>query len=122
MVTARPFLSDATANKIKNVLRARGFATRLQVADPPRFIAFDRDGVVVAAQEVVVVWANLQPQGDGVDTVDVISTSGELQRWQSLDVEVGDMFTFDDQMGEVTQSVRVVNGVARAGFRLTGGK
>ncbi|MGI8404975.1 MAG: hypothetical protein ACR2OE_09480 [Thermomicrobiales bacterium] len=120
MVT-RPFLSDASANRIKNDLRARGFAQRLQVADPPRFIAFDRDGVVVAAQDVVVVWANLQPQGDSVDTVDVVSTSGELQRWQTLDVQVGDLFTLDDQTGEITQPVRVVNGVARAGFKLTGG-
>ncbi len=117
----RPFLSEATATRIKNDLRARGFATRLQVADPPRSIAFDRNGTVVPAQEVVVVWANLQPRGDGVDTVNVISTSGELQRWQTLDAQLGDLFTLDGQTGEITDPVRVVDGVARAGFRLTGG-
>lgn len=121
MVVTRSFLSDATAERIRNVLRARGFATRLQVADPPRSIAFDRNGVVVPAQEVVVVWANIQPRSDSVDTVNVISTSGELQRWQTLDAQTGDLFTLDGQTGEITDPVRVVDGVARAGFRLTGG-
>lgn len=121
MVVTRPLLSDATANRIKNGLRARGFATRRQVADPPRSIAFDRNGVVVPAQDVVVVWANIQPRSDSVDTVNVISNVGELQRWQTLDARVGDLFTLDNQTGEITDPVRVVDGVARAGFKLTGG-
>lgn len=115
------YLRPATANRIKTTIRKRAFLTRLQLADPPRSIALDRNGLVVPAQEVHLVWANRTPTGEGSDTTDVLGIEGELQRWQVLDAEVGDRFMIDGRLAEITSPVVVEKGVARAGFRVTTG-
>jgi hypothetical protein len=121
-MVARSFLSPATATKIKTVLRARGFTTRLAVQDPSRSIALDRGGVALPAQQVVIVWAKRQPTRDGSATVDVLGVDGELQAWQELDAQPDDLFMLDGHLCEITSPVVVDAGVARAGFRLTHGE
>lgn len=122
MVAPRSFIGAATAERIKQ-LRGRGFATRLATQDPDFDLVIDRNGVALDPQDdVLIVWANVQADASGRDTIDVLSQTGEIQRWESLDARPGDMFMIGSRLAQITEPVVVENGIARASFRVMSGR
>ena len=120
-MATRGYLRPSTERRITETIRKRAFLTKIQLQDPPRSIALDRGGTVVPAQEVLIVWANRAPTAEGSDTTDVLALEGELQAWQALDAEMGDLFMIDGRLAEIVAPVVVEKGVARAGFAVTTG-
>jgi hypothetical protein len=118
----RGFLSASTVARIKTKLRPRGFQTRLDLSDPHVVIVIDRDGVARPPQEVIVKWAQVQPVRGFTPATDTALYEGTIRRWESLDAQLGDRFMLHGQVAEVTQPVRVVNGVAMATFTWTTGQ
>lgn len=115
------FLSPATLATITRVKR-RAFVTRLDLHGR-RTLVLRRGTVNLPAQDnILVVWANTQPTTGGADTVDVLSTEGEIQRLDSLDAKPGDLFTIDGRTAEIRTAAILESGIYRADFRVTGGR
>lgn len=116
----KPFLSKRMMTRTIPRLRARSLETELGIDG--QTIAFDRKGVAVGPIDVVVAWANRLPAGVTGGTTRVIGTEGDLiGRVGELDVKAGDLFMIAGYQAEITVAAKEVEGVAVAGFRMTGG-
>lgn len=82
------FLTEAEVAEI-NAIREQAFNTRMLLQNPRRTIVLDRNGAAVPAQEVVIEWANLQPERAGMGPTGVQGHVGMMQRWGSLDALPG---------------------------------
>lgn len=116
------FLSPGQSAMIL-ALNERAFATALALQSPPRLITFDRNGVpVTPAQEVLIVWAGRQPRGSTSEAIDVQQYDGVVQKWATLNAQPEDRFVIEGRVAEIVEPVRVIDGIAQAGFRWTAGR
>lgn len=101
-------------------LNERAFATA--IALDGRLITFDRNGVAIPAQLVVVTWANREPRDTTSGGTNVQSFAGTIEKWATLDARLGDRFMIDDAIAEVSTPVRLIDGVATVDFKLVTGR
>lgn len=121
------FLTAADVADIKQ-LRADGFATRLAVADPQVDLVLARYNVVsgqydqLAAQRVVISYANRQPDDSSDEASASQLAGGEFVKDLPFDVRVGDRFALPSgQQGHVVQVPMAMNGLQRAAFQIDEG-
>lgn len=116
MRIARPLVDGATAQQIKELARD-GFATVLEIADPPRELSIYRAGSIVIVDEFSVRASNVQAQGFGDDGATRTSVAGTLRRFIPLmpdgspDVTAtrlkpGDRFMLPESGPCIVQSIR----------------
>jgi len=114
--------SPLTTADVADIHAARAIGLEIRLSIDGQTIAFDRNGELIGALDVVVVWAARQPAASARGTTDVIGEDGDLQgRVGELTVVAGDLFTIMERTAEITVDAKPVNGVAVAGFRLTSG-
>lgn len=120
MTVNRPFLSDQFMDVTLPRLNARGLETDLRIDG--RSVTFERRGEVAVTTDVVVQWAGRVPSVLTGGTTRVIGEEGDLHgRPGELVVLRGDLFMLEGKPAEVTIDAKVIDGVAVAGFRMTGG-
>lgn len=117
MATPRPFVSEATADRIKT-LKGRGAATTQRLQDPAVTLTITRQGSVIASTitPIRIRLDNTQPQVEGFDQgATEVTIRGTAKCWQE-DVTLvaeGDRFKWDG----FNHQIKVMEPV-RSGFRV----
>lgn len=120
---ATPFVSEATAAKIK-AIRLRGFATALAVGDAVDLLLWrdnEEDGTAaqIGPQRVLRVMAGRQPQERNTRATALLGVDGEFRKAVPFDVKRGDRFVLPDGLaGRIEVPPLDEGGIVRAGFRL----
>lgn len=123
MVDARPFLSDATATRIKN-LKRRGAATTQLVQDPVETITIMRTATQYVARFTpisIALDARVPQQGGGDVPVMMTVQSGTIEAFGedlSAPVHQGDRFAWQGQTCTVSTISGVLYGVITIAFTL----